>query len=492
MPGNSQGNALEVPLHLKESGGDGWFQVESETTVPAVDILCRYGVFQRGETAMLLDYAAKYINLESTLDNAAIPAMASGKLKLDLMPSIVEGQLQVQVLYGGQPRADVELILQTADDAQELQLNEDGIALLPQSDRILLRAKLAEQSNGEFDKVAYNEHRYYCTAVIDGAKAKRNAVSADAALQKEDTPELDLFPIGLTSFGAAECNGKWYVVGGKHGEAHVYSKDYQSGDIYRLDPTVDTKSEWEVVGKTTGVQGLATVAYGGKLYVIGGMEARNESEQDDDLYSLDRFSCWDPENGEWQSLPPLPAPRSSMDSCVVGDRLFVVGGWTLEGAADPVWCETGLSISLRNTDEGWNEFSVPFRTRAVAVREIDNQLFVLGGIESKGGPTDAVHVYDLKQQQWHQAAPLPTEGRMKGFGCAALVLNQQLLVSCYDGGIYQWQSASRDWSRQLQLDQGRFFHQMLPLGDQSFALLGGAHMDEGRIRNIEVFGQKSK
>ena len=51
------------------------------------------------------------------------------------------------------------------------------------------------------------------------------------------------------------------------------------------------------------------------------------------------FVAFDPKGGEWQPLPDLPEPRSSHDAVVIGDRLFVAGGWQL-GPEEAVWHKT--------------------------------------------------------------------------------------------------------------------------------------------------------
>ncbi len=38
-----------------------------------------------------------------------------------------------------------------------------------------------------------------------------------------------------------------------------------------------------------------------------------------------------------------------------------------------------------------------------------------------------------------------------------------------------------------QRDAGRFFHQMLPVGETRFALVGGSHMENGSQLEVEVF-----
>jgi len=130
---------------------------------------------------------------------------------------------------------------------------------------------------------------------------------------------------------------------------------------------------------------------------------------------------------------------------------------------------------------------VPFKTRALAVRKHKGHLVVVGGLKNGGGPTNEVHLYDLKTKKWSVGPAVPTPGPMKAFGCSATSIAGHLLVSTYDGGIYQLNRDLAGWSKIHQLEDGRFFHQMLPISDKRFALVGGSHMETGSSFDVEVF-----
>ena len=88
----------------------------------------------------------------------------------------------------------------------------------------------------------------------------------------------------------------------------------------------------------TALQGLPLVAHGGKLYRVGGLDIRNPTVKDkEDLHSSAEFAEYDPASDKWTGLAPLPAARSSHNAVVIGDRLYVVGGWNLEGKSPGTW-----------------------------------------------------------------------------------------------------------------------------------------------------------
>jgi hypothetical protein len=488
-----------VPIELSQQTEDeaGWFEASLESSGHIVDIHCPYGVFGKGEKKMLLDYSAKYINL-----NAGQPATANSQLVLDLVPAMTNGRLSVTAYFNGAPVKDIELEVTRQEGDTYAQTDADGRAVLNPFSRYVVRGKHSVSESGELDGKKYSEKKYYCTLVIDtdplpkkandvAAKvATSDVAGADAAevaavsVAKVDAGLAD-FPKGMTSFGATVAEGQIFVIGGKSGRAHRYAKSFQNRDVLCL--SVDgSQADWEAVGENLGLQGLAIVAHGGKVFRIGGLEAKNAEGDKQDLHSVSDFVQFDPATKKWKQLPALPAGRSSIDACVVGDQVFVVGGWCM-GEGAPKWATTMLKFDLSDLDGQWKKIDAPFKTRAMAVRHHDNKLFAIGGIQESGGPTNLVHVYDLATGKWSQGPEMPTNGPMKAFGCSAVSTQGHLLASTYDGGIYALNADHSGWAKIHELDDGRFFHQMLPVAENRFALVGGSHMESGSHFEVEVF-----
>ena len=322
-------------------------------------------------------------------------------------------------------------------------------------------------------------------AVADGKQAVPAFAPTNKPLKlKAVETELADFPKGMTSFGATVVGNQIYVIGGKSGKAHAYAKSYQNRDVLSL--AIDgSNDQWLTVGENLGLQGLAIVGYQNKVYRIGGMEARNKEGEDNDLLSVADFKQFDPSTKTWTDLPSMPEGRSSIDACVVGSNVYVVGGWTL-GDGNKKWATNMLKFDLSNPSGEWQKIDVPFKTRALSVEPFKNQLVAVGGLKEDGGPTDEVHIYDLKTDQWSLGPAVPA-GKLKAFGCSTAVIAEHVLVSTYDGGIYQLDGDLSSWLKIHQLEDGRFFHQMLPIGENRFALVGGSHMDTGSHIEIEVF-----
>ncbi len=114
-------------------------------------------------------------------------------------------------------------------------------------------------------------------------------------------------PEPLASFGAAVADGWLYVYGGHTGQSHDHSAANLSKHFRRL--KLSERGAWEELPMKAPLQGLAMVAYGGKVYCVGGLNAHNATTTDEaDLHSIADFACYDPVTKEWTELAPLPAP----------------------------------------------------------------------------------------------------------------------------------------------------------------------------------------
>ncbi len=307
-----------------------------------------------------------------------------------------------------------------------------------------------------------------------------------SAQKGEDVKTLPDLPLAITSFGADRVGDALYVYGGHHGEAHHYSVAGQSGDLLRLD--LKNPQKWEVVSTGPKLQGLALVAHAGKLYRIGGFEARNAKGEEHDLWSLPDFARYDPKSNKWEELPPMPAPRSSFDAVVIGDKLYVVGGWSMQGEKETQWRDDAFvfDLSADATQAKWQPLAKPpFERRAMCVGTRDGKIYVIGGMQPKGKVTTATAVYDPAADTWSEGPQLPGED-MEGFGAACCTVDGRLYVSTSSGKLLRLSDDGKNWLPAGELKTGRFFHQMLPLGNSKLAVIAGAHMEQGRFKDVGV------
>ena len=144
--------------------------------------------------------------------------------------------------------------------------------------------------------------------------------------------DFPLLPQAITSFGATALNGWLYVLGGYSGTPHEYSKEGQSGAFYRLN--LQDGRTWQELPGIEHLQSVALAAHGDSLIRIGGMRAANSASEAARLDSVTEVARFGLDTGTWQPLPDLPKGRSSHNAVVVGDTLYVLGGWQLVSGDD--------------------------------------------------------------------------------------------------------------------------------------------------------------
>jgi N-acetylneuraminic acid mutarotase len=311
----------------------------------------------------------------------------------------------------------------------------------------------------------------------------------------EEAVRLPDLTIGVTSHGAAVIGDYLYLYGGHMGGAHHYSTESQSDKLQRLN--IRQPDGWSAIATGPRLQGLALVAHGNMLYRIGGFTAQNPPGEENDLQSISDVAQFDPTTKKWNEMPALPEPRSSMDAVVVGDRIYVAGGWSL-GKGPPKWHETAWYLDLAakpgengpaKKRSGWQPIAnPPFQRRAASLGHLDGKVYVIGGIEADGQTTTETDIYDPATDTWQPGPKLNGKG-MEGFGTSAFELNGQLFVTSYSGKLQRL--AATGWENVGELNQDRFFHRMVPWHD-SLLVVGGASMEDGKRLTIEVLTPTDK
>jgi hypothetical protein len=312
----------------------------------------------------------------------------------------------------------------------------------------------------------------YATVAFDAAAASLSVATGFATL-----------PEPTASFGAVASDGWLYVYGGHIAPVHSYSTDAVSGRFSRLRLNGDHR--WEQLPGGPALQGLNLATYEGKIYRVGGMEPRNAPGQPAAIYSVAECARFDPATAKWEPLPSLPAPRSSHDVVVVGNKLIVVGGWNLKGPVESgEWQDTLAVLDLSAAKPQWKTVPQPFRRRALIAAAYNGKMYVMGGLDDNWKMVRETNIFDPETGVWTKGPDLPGD-EMNGFGPAACVHDGDLYVSVADGGLYRltaegWQKASSA--------KPRIAHRMVSDGPM-ILVLGGA--DKGAcLDSVEAVASK--
>lgn len=288
----------------------------------------------------------------------------------------------------------------------------------------------------------------------------------------------------VTSFGAVRHKERIYIYGGHTGEAHDYWEGSQANKLLALD--IENGKEWLELAEGPALQGLALIAYEDKIIRIGGFHAKNPKGEKQELYSTDEVLSFNIQSRKWEPLPALPEPRSSLDAFILGESVYVVGGWQLRGKESAVWHRDAYRLNLAVEDSKWERIaSPPFERRANAVISFDGKIYAIGGMQQKGGPTTKVSIYDPAANSWTEGPSLPGEP-MEGFGAAAVVLDERLFVATHHGKLVRLSDDQATWQIQGTLPTARFFQRIVPVDDERALIIGGADMDSGKFTELEL------
>ncbi|NP_001381602.1 kelch-like protein 1 [Rattus norvegicus] len=121
--------------------------------------------------------------------------------------------------------------------------------------------------------------------------------------------------IARSTVGVAALNGKLYSVGGRDGSSCLSSMEY-------YDPHTNKWSMCAPMCKRRGGVGVATCD--GFLYAVGGHDAPASNHCSRLLDYVERY---DPKTDTWTMVAPLSMPRDAVGVCLLGDRLYAVGGY---------------------------------------------------------------------------------------------------------------------------------------------------------------------
>lgn len=185
-----------------------------------------------------------------------------------------------------------------------------------------------------------------------------------------------------SELGLVMLDGCVYAVGGWEGRSRLDS-------VERYDPE---SNSWEMVPPLKmAVTSPAVVAFDGSLYVTGGAIL----EDGDGIELVQRL---DNKTGSWVEMASMLIPRSGSAACVLGDFIYVVGGWHAS-------TENTNKVERYDVAKNKWEFVACMKERRYrpAAAAIGNKLYVLGGEEGLDKHHDTIECYDPDTDSWTQA-----------------------------------------------------------------------------------------
>ncbi|CAB1337582.1 unnamed protein product, partial [Coregonus sp. 'balchen'] len=118
-----------------------------------------------------------------------------------------------------------------------------------------------------------------------------------------------------STMGVTALNGKLFAVGGRDGSSCLRSMEC-------FDPHTNKWSMCAPMAKRRGGVGVAT--YNSFLYAVGGHDAPASNHCSRLSDCVERY---DPKTDTWTTVSSLSVPRDAVGICLLGDRLYAVGGY---------------------------------------------------------------------------------------------------------------------------------------------------------------------
>lgn len=186
-------------------------------------------------------------------------------------------------------------------------------------------------------------------------------------------------------------------------------------------------------GPKAGISGMGFVAYGRKIYVMGGFIVGRDGTSDPSSATSRWTHCYDPATNEWTKLSDMPGRREYGRAVVAGKYIYFAGGGSTNRSASYLPFADVFRLDLSSREPAWEQagqLSVP-RTHAAADK-VAHFIVVAGGnnyMSSEQGYSPktiqgVTDVLDLSKPEagWKQKASIP--GLPRGWTASASVADK--------------------------------------------------------------------
>ncbi len=208
-------------------------------------------------------------------------------------------------------------------------------------------------------------------------------------------------------------NGLLYGVGG-------FARDARGG--WRMQPSCwrlrDLDGDWEVMVALPHPQAETVCAsLNGYIHIAGGRSPSGSRNAEwSDHIDTDEHWYYDPSDGRWRALAPLPRARNSAAGAVVNGVLYVIGGRTVTDG------NTGAVDVYDPMSDRWEKARpMPKGQAGLAAAVLNGKIYAFGGeyfSPRPGGVFAESWEYDPDTDQWRAVAAMPR--RRHGLGAVAL------------------------------------------------------------------------
>lgn len=190
------------------------------------------------------------------------------------------------------------------------------------------------------------------------------------------------------------------------------------------------------------------------IYIFGGSDAAPVN----DMWR------WDPADGTWTPLAPMPTAKMSHQGVYYNGKIYVPGGYT--GSAHL----TEIAIYDIATDT-WTTGAAEPTARTGTTVAFDNRVYVFAG---NPGPSDETLIYDIALDSWSYGAQMPvatTYGRAIAVGAYGYYIGGHSGTST--PAVHRYDFDGDTWTTLAPMQTGRMSPELMADGSYIYAVNGG-------------------
>lgn len=271
-----------------------------------------------------------------------------------------------------------------------------------------------DENTGALSGTPSNEDKGVYEGILVSVRDSESAVSLDPfSLIVNTNPFSNLAPAPkrLSNAKAQRIGDKVYWLGGISHGAAIENEDSGQPNLDVLVYDL-TENVWDTIGQLpVNATALEVNAINGVLYVLAQESSIVFAQQ-----LTDSMYAFEPSTNQWTELASMPVLRSSSTSQVVGDRIYIMGGFRREGEQAVEVDEVHIYDSVNDT---WSEGApMPGAVYGACSVVIDTDIYVISG-NAGNQISNYIYVYDTQSGSWSEIE-MPRElGRANG-GCNEL------------------------------------------------------------------------
>ncbi|MEY2467753.1 MAG: hypothetical protein QOF21_451 [Actinomycetota bacterium] len=218
---------------------------------------------------------------------------------------------------------------------------------------------------------------------------------------------------------------------------------------------------------------LAGAAWQGLVVAAGGFDAAGHVSA--------RVDAYDPASGTWQRGPDLPEAVHDAALAVLGDDLYLIGGFALEG--DQAIAQAATYF-FHAGDTAW-KIGPNLKTPrgGPSATTVGDTLIVFGGETTDGGVLDTVETLAGGSDEWRDGPPLIQK---RAFASAIVSGGRVYAAGGRVGGVStalahteSWKPGDDSWRRELNLTEKR------ASGAGSANCISGGEDGDGVVGSVE-------